>query len=200
MDIVTKKVEDLIPYYQNPRIISERAIDECAKSIANHGMRQAIVIDKNNIIVAGHTRLLACKKLDYQEVPCIVYEDDQEKIDAYRLADNKVAELTQWEDNFLTQELKKLQDLDIEVAGFDFSESEDKFDAFDDLIDKDVKLDEVGYNAKELSNQVPLIFYMEEEERKVVMDCIEVIRRDLHLDTKTQALMELVRRYKLDSN
>ena len=198
MEVVLKKVDDLVPYYQNPRIISDRAIEECAKSIKQHGIRQVISIDKNNIIVAGHTRLLACKSLGINEVPCVVYEDSQEKIDAYRLADNKVGELTQWEDNFLQQELKKLEDLNIEVAGFGFKD--DAFDSFDDLIDKEVKLDEVGYSAKELTNQVPLIFYMEEEERTAVMDCIEIIRRDLHLDTKTQALMELVRRYKLDTD
>ena len=198
MEVVLKKVDDLVPYYQNPRIISDRAIKECAKSIKQHGIRQVISIDKNNIIVAGHTRLLACKSLGINEVPCVVYEDSQEKIDAYRLADNKVGELTQWEDNFLQQELKKLEDLNIEVAGFGFKD--DAFDSFDDLIDKEVKLDEVGYSAKELTNQVPLIFYMEEEERTAVMDCIEIIRRNLHLDTKTQALMELVRRYKLDTD
>lgn len=199
MEVVAKNVDDLIPYYQNPRIISDKAIEECAKSIKNHGMRQVISIDKNNIIIAGHTRLLACKSLGMKEVPCLVYDDTQEKIDAYRLADNKVGELTQWEDNFLKQELKKLEDLEIEVAGFNFQD-DDAFDSFDDLIDKDIKLDEAGYSAKELTNQVPLIFYMEEEERKAVMDCIEIIRRDLHLDTKTQALMELVRRYKIDSD
>ena len=199
MDIVTKKVDDLIPYYQNPRIISEKAVEECAKSIKNHGMRKAIVIDKENVIVAGHTRLLACKSLEMKEVPCIIYEDSQEKIDAYRLADNKVAELTQWEETFLTEELKKLGDLDIEVAGFNL-EDDGKFDAFDDLIDKDIQEDTVGYRAKDLSNQVPLIFYMETDERKAVMDAIEIIRRTLFLDTKTQALMELVRRYKLDTD
>ena len=199
MEVILKKVDDLIPYYQNPRIISDKAIKECAKSIKNHGMRQVISIDSNNIIIAGHTRLLACKSLGISEVPCVVYDDTQEKIDAYRLADNKVGELTQWEDNFLQQELKKLEDLQIEVAGFNLQD-DDAFNSFDDLIDKDIKLDEAGYSAKELTNQVPIIFYMEEEERKAVMDCIEIIRRDLHLDTKTQALMELVRRYKIDSD
>ena len=109
MEVVLKKVDDLVPYYQNPRIISDRAIKECAKSITPHGIRQVISIDKNNIIVAGHTRLLACKSLGINEVPCVVYEDSQEKIDAYRLADNKVGELTQWEDNFLLEHVVSMQ-------------------------------------------------------------------------------------------
>jgi hypothetical protein len=68
------------------------------------------------------------------------------------------------------------------------------------LISDDIKLDEVGFNAKDISNQVPLIFYFEKEQRETVMECIESIRRDLHLDTKAQALLELVRRYKIDTD
>jgi len=198
MDVVQKDIESLVPYYQNPRIIPEKAIEECAKSIKTHGMQQAICIDKDNVIVAGHTRLLACKKLKMKKVPCVIYEDTPEKINAYRLADNKVGELTSWEDDFLTKELKALEDIDLNVAGFNIEE--ESFDKLDDLISDDIKLDEVGFNAKDISNQVPLIFYFEKEQRETVMECIESIRRDLHLDTKAQALLELVRRYKIDTD
>lgn len=63
MEIVYKKTSELIPYYQNPRVISDKAVDECAKSFTDHGIRQVISIDNDNVIVAGHTRLLAAKKL-----------------------------------------------------------------------------------------------------------------------------------------
>ena len=90
MDIVIKKVDELIPYFQNPRVISEQAVSEVAKSFNNHGIQQVICIDENNVIVAGHTRLLAAKKLGIKEMPCTVYKGNPEDINAYRLADNKV--------------------------------------------------------------------------------------------------------------
>ena len=68
MDIVYRNSEELVPYFQNPRVISDHAIDQVAKSIEDHGVRQAVVIDKDNVIVSGHTRLLAMKKLGIEKI------------------------------------------------------------------------------------------------------------------------------------
>lgn len=196
MEIVTKKIDELVPYYQNPRIVSDTAISEVAKSLKNHGFQQAICIDENNVIVAGHTRLLAAKQLGLTEIPCIIYKDDPEKINAYRLADNKVAEYTQWEQSFLDSELAKLQESNIDVAGFTFDVQEMSYENFDDMIDETASLDSVGYNAKELSNQVPLNFYLEPEQRQEVMTVLEKIRDEKDLETKTNALLYLIRKEK----
>ena len=196
MDIVIKKVDELIPYFQNPRVISEQAVSEVAKSFNNHGIQQVICIDENNVIVAGHTRLLAAKKLGIKEMPCTVYKGNPEDINAYRLADNKVAEYSQWEQDFLDKELTQLKELNMEVAGFTFDETESFVESLDDMIDDSVSVDSVGYSAKELTNQVPLMFYFETEERDEVMNLLEKIRDEKELQTKSNAFLYLVRNYK----
>jgi|8_EtaG_2_1085327.scaffolds.fasta_scaffold00333_11 site-specific DNA-methyltransferase (adenine-specific) len=196
MDIVTKKVDELIPYFQNPRVISEQAVNEVAKSFNNHGIQQVICIDENNVIVAGHTRLLAAKKLGLTEMPCTIYKGKPESINAYRLADNKVAEYSQWEQDFLDKELSQLKEMNMEVAGFTFDDSESFVESLDDMIDDDVSVDSVGYSASELTNQVPLMFYFETEERDEVMNLLEKIRDDKELQTKSNAFLYLVRNYK----
>jgi len=196
MDIVTKKVDDLVPYFQNPRVISEQAVNEVAKSFSNHGIQQVVCIDENNVIVAGHTRLLAAKKLGIKELPCTIYKGAPEDINAYRLADNKVAEFSQWEQDFLDKELQQLQDLNIEVAGFSFDNEQSFVESLDDMIDDDVSIDSVGYSASDLTNQVPLMFYFETEERDEVMNLLEKIRDDKELQTKSNAFLYLVRNYK----
>ena len=196
MDIVIKSVDDLVPYFQNPRVISNQAIEQVAKSFQEHGIQQPICIDKDNVVVAGHTRLLAAKKLGYTEVPCTVYDDTPEKTNAYRLADNKVAEFSTWENEFLDDELKKLRDQGIGVAGFDMPEMKQEYESFSDLIEDDAQIDEVGYNARELSNQLPLMFYLEQEHRDEIMQVLEKIRDEKYLETKSNALLYLARNYK----
>lgn len=193
MDIIYKKTEDIVPYFQNPRVISQSAIDEVAKSLHKHGFQQSIVIDENNVIVAGHTRLLAAKKLGIDTVPCKVYTDNEININAYRLADNKVGELTSWEDKVLELELEKLTGID--VAGFKPNEVE--FTPFDTTF-SDVKIEEaeVGYHANDLTNQQPITFYFEKEDRDEVMKILEHVRDDKDLQTKNNALIYILRKHK----
>jgi|TARA_R110000803_G_scaffold139084_1_gene205767 site-specific DNA-methyltransferase (adenine-specific) len=193
MDILYKKTEDIVPYFQNPRVISESAIEEVAKSLHKHGFQQAIVIDENNVIVAGHTRLLAAKKLGIDEVPCKIYTDNEININAYRLADNKVGELTVWEDKILELELEKLQGID--VAGFKTQEVQ--FTPFDTSF-ADVKIEEaqVGYSATDLTNQVPLTFYLEKQDREEVTKILETVRDEKDLQTKNNTLLYLLRKNK----
>jgi len=196
MDIVLKKVDELIPYFQNPRVISDQAVTEVAKSFSNHGIQQVICIDENDVIVAGHTRLLAAKKLGIKELPCTIYKGNPEEINAYRLADNKVGEFSQWEQDFLNKELDELKSLGVEVAGFNFDENIKFTESLDDMIDDEVAMDSVGYSASDLTNQVPLMFYFETEERDEVMNLLEKIRDDKELQTKSNAFLYLVRNYK----
>tara|TARA_R110001592_G_scaffold108348_1_gene302897 strand:+ start:3578 stop:4168 length:591 start_codon:yes stop_codon:yes gene_type:complete len=196
MDIILKKVEDLIPYFQNPRVISDQAVNEVAKSFTNHGIQQVICIDEDNVIVAGHTRLLAAKKLGIKEVPCSIYKDSADKINAYRLADNKVGEYSQWEQDFLDAELNALKETNTEIAGFNLDANDSLYENLDDMIESDVDLDSVGYGAGELTNQLPLMFYFEKEDRDEVMNKLESLRDEKDLQTKSNAILYLVRNVK----
>lgn len=99
MNIVDKNVDEIIPYENNPRK-NDKAVPAVAKSIQEFGFKVPIVIDKNNIIVNGHTRLKAAKKLGLETVPCIVADDlTPDQIRAFRLADNKVGEIATWDDD-----------------------------------------------------------------------------------------------------
>ena len=118
MKIVDRKINELIPYENNPRL-NDEAVDYVANSIKEFGFKVPIVIDTNNVIVAGHTRLKASKKLGLDKVPCIVADDlTEEQIKAFRLADNKVSEKANWDFSMLDDELKDI-DLDMEQFGFD---------------------------------------------------------------------------------
>lgn len=117
MEIVKKKVKDLIPYQNNPRK-NDEAVDYVAASIKEFGFKVPIIIDQNNEIVAGHTRLKAAKKLHLKEVPCIVADDlNEDQIKAFRLADNKVSEQSEWDLNLLDLELDTIK-LNMEPFGF----------------------------------------------------------------------------------
>lgn len=97
LKIVYKKIDDLTPYENNPRL-NDGAVDAVAKSIEEFGFKVPIVIDKDGVIVAGHTRLKAAKQLAINEVPCIIVDDlSEEELKAFRLADNKVSELAGWD-------------------------------------------------------------------------------------------------------
>lgn len=119
-------INALKPYPSNPRK-NEHAIEPVANSIREFGFKQPIVIDKNNTIIAGHTRLLAAKELGLTEVPVIVADDlTPEQVKAYRLADNKTGELAGWDFEQLDIELDDIADIDMSKFGFEaFTETLD---------------------------------------------------------------------------
>ena len=118
MQIIYKNVNDIKPYPNNPRN-NDNAVDAVAASIEEFGFKQPIIIDANNEIIAGHTRLKAAKKLGYEDVPCILADDlTPEQVKAYRLVDNKVAEFASWNFEVLDSELVDIEDIDMETFGF----------------------------------------------------------------------------------
>lgn len=141
MDIISKKIDELTPYERNPRK-NEAAIDAVAASIKNFGFKVPIVIDKDGVIIAGHTRLSAAKKLGLEEVPCIIADDlSEEQIKAFRLADNKTSELAAWDPELLEIELNDIGTIDMKEFGFidpDISD-EDNMEDQDDIDLSEVK-------------------------------------------------------------
>ena len=126
--ITYKKVSDLIPYAKNPRK-NDEAVHDVAESIRAFGFKVPCVIDKNGVVVTGHTRIKACKLLGIEEVPCIVADDlSPEEIKAFRLADNKVSEKAEWDISLLEEELADISAFDMSDFGFDIAEISDYFD------------------------------------------------------------------------
>ena len=126
MQIVEKEIKDIKPYEKNPRK-NDSAVDAVANSISEFGFRVPVVIDKDNVIVCGHTRYKAAKKLGLDKVPCVIADDlTEEQIKAYRLADNKVSELAEWDIDLLGEELDGIFDIDMSDFGFDLSEDEEE--------------------------------------------------------------------------
>lgn len=123
--VTQKPIADLIPYSRNPRK-NDEAVPMVMNSIKEFGFKVPIVIDKNNIIVCGHTRFKAALKLGLETVPCIVADDlSDEQIKAFRLADNKVSERAEWDFEILSGELDDIINIDMDSFGFESIEFEE---------------------------------------------------------------------------
>ena len=145
MQIEYINIEELIPYANNPRHNDGEAVDRVAASISEYGFKNPIIIDKNNVIVAGHTRLKAAKKLHIDEVPIIRADDlTPAQIKAFRLAENRVSEYASWDNELLSIELEELQELDfdLDLTGFEDFEIED-------LLNSDTESDDAGESLEE---------------------------------------------------
>lgn len=135
MEIVYKSLDEIMPYEFNPRN-NDEAVDYVANSIKEYGFNQPIVIDAAGVIVAGHTRFRAAQKLGLEKVPCLMKEDlTPYQIRAYRLADNKTAEFSNWDYSLLEQELAELEDVDMSKFGFIAEENLNIDDLMDDLFE-----------------------------------------------------------------
>ena len=119
MEVKNISITDIMPYEDNPRK-NEDAVEYVMESIREFGFKQPIVLDENHVIVVGHTRFAAARKLGYKEVPCIIASDlTEEQIRAYRLVDNKTNEFAEWDFPELQKELDALYDaFDMEKFGF----------------------------------------------------------------------------------
>jgi len=128
MQIEIADINSIKPYENNPRKLSDTAIEKVAMSLKEYGFRQPIVVDKDRVIVAGHTRFRASKKLGLKNVPISIIDNlTEEQINAYRIADNRTAEESEWDNELLKMEIKELEA-------------------------KDFKLDLLGFNDEQLNN------------------------------------------------
>lgn len=124
LEIIYKNIKDLKPYLKNARK-NDKAVKYVAKSIEEFGFKVPVIIDKDNVIVCGHTRYKASKKLGYNEIPCIIADDlTEEQIKAFRLADNKVSEKADWDFDLLSDEINDIIDINMEDFGFEFIDYE----------------------------------------------------------------------------
>ena len=164
MKVVNFKLTEIKPYENNPRD-NARAISKVAESIRQFGFKVPIVVDKDNVIITGHTRYLASQELGLEEVPVIVAEDlTEEKVKAFRLADNKVSEYSTWNDDLLKVELEDLIDLDFDINSIGFSEIE--------LMELTEDIEAEEYDNEEIED------YVEQAEEKlkavnIVVSCFD---------------------------
>lgn len=125
-------IKSIRPYEKNPRR-NDDAVDAVAASIREFGWQQPIVVDKDGVIIAGHTRYKAAKKLKCDTVPVVVADDlTEDQVKAYRLADNKTGELAEWDTALLGEELAELADFDMSQFGFDTILQEEAREAEED--------------------------------------------------------------------
>lgn len=172
MQIVEKELGELRPYENNPRK-NEAAVEYVANSISEFGFKVPIVVDKDGVIVAGHTRYLAAKQLGLETVPTIVADDlTPEQVKAYRLADNKVAEIAVWDFGMLEDELSQL---DIDMADFGFNEP---MSFIDDLMNEAIGDVEYRGEAKEFS----VTFTIDKEYEEQVLGYIKENGKELLVD------------------
>lgn len=207
VSVVYKNISELTAYAGNPRVI-ENAVPKVAESIRQFGFKVPLVIDKNNVVVCGHTRLEASKKLGLSRVPCIVADDLTDKqIKAFRVADNKVQESSFWDWSKLDIELSGLAgDFDMSDFGFDLTSP------FDNIVengyltarDKDTTEGEVpmpdtsGAPADEPSFETQVLrsagvfsltFVFKEEDRPTITAAL----RDIGKEAMTRMFVDMLR-------
>ena len=141
MQIKLAEISNIKPYENNPRKLSEQAIEKVAMSLKEYGFRQPIVVDKNMVIVVGHTRFRASKKLGLKQVPISIIDNlSEEQINSYRIADNRTAEESEWDNELLKMEIKELEakDFKLDLLGFNDEQLNDiLFEEKQGLTDED---------------------------------------------------------------
>ena len=171
MEIINKKLDEIKIYEKNPRK-NDDAVEGVANSIKEFGFKVPIIIDKNNVIVAGHTRYKASKKLGLTEVPCIVADDlTEEQVKAFRLADNKTNEKASWDLDLLGEELKDILNLDMTDFGFnEFEITALTEDAVPDGYDDEL-IEKYSEHAEDfLEKKRTIITYKTEEEENFLKE------------------------------
>lgn len=195
MKIFDIKLENLKEYENNPRH-NEKAVDVVANSIAQFGFKVPIVVDKNNVIVCGHTRAKAARVLGLDTVPCIVADDlTPEQIDAFRLADNKTSEFADWDFSKLDEELAKLADVEFDMSDFGFDIDDGK-----DPIPVEEGSEDTG-SASEKGYAITYeIAFNDEQEQQEWYNFLSTLRKRYpDVDTIAQRILIAVRDW-MDSN
>ena len=152
MKIKNIDINKVIPYHNNPR--KDQAVDKVASSINEYGFQQPIVVDAKMTIIVGHTRLLASRKLGLKKVPIAIADLDENKAKAYRIADNRLNEDSEWDWDLLKMELSGIDDL-LDKTGFEENELNKILEEPEQIEEADIQFsEEIG----ESNNYVVLVF------------------------------------------
>lgn len=189
INIVFKNVDDLHPYEKNPRI-NDEAVQYVKESINQFGFKVPIIIDSNNIIVAGHTRLKAAIELGMEKVPCIIADDlTPKQIKAFRIAENKTNEKSYWDNDLLADELKELE-FDIDMTDFGFGDFEIELltnDLTAEQYDKEM-MEEYEEHSKEFLQTKRIIITYKEDQEDQLCDLLGIKKENLKVVFKLEEL------------
>jgi ParB-like chromosome segregation protein Spo0J len=175
MKIEIADINSIQPYINNPRKLKDSAIEKVSKSIKEFGFRQPIVVDTNRIIVVGHTRYRASKKLGLKEVPITIAENlTQEQINAYRIADNRTNEEAEWDYKLLQEEFSNLFDekFNLELTGF----NEDELKKYLAL-EEDFKVDLPEINDEDKQPFQQITFTLHNKQYEIVQKALDYIKK-----------------------
>lgn len=172
MNVVDKRIDEIKPYERNPRK-NDSAVPYVKESIKKYGFKVPIVIDKDGVIVAGHTRYLASIELGLSTVPCVVADDlTPEEVKEFRLADNKVAEFATWDKTLLNIELDEIE-ADMSVFGFEL----------DKIIEQNIK-PEVEFTEVLGEEHNYIVLYFDNEVDWLQMESLLDISEKKNLSTR----------------
>ena len=188
MQVESRSIREIKPYEHNPRN-NDGAVDAVAASIKEFGWQQPIVVDKDGVIIAGHTRYKAAKKLRLKDVPVVVAENlTEEQVRAYRLADNKTGELAEWDFAALEEELAAISEIDMSAFGFDARISPEDFD------------DSFSLPDGEKPEIVQMTFTLHERQKELIEYAMELVGPEIsetfgNTNKNGNALYEVVRQW-----
>ena len=191
MNIQQIEIDKVIPYKKNPR--KNQSVDKVAQSIKDFGFQQPIVVDKNMVVIVGHTRLMGAKQLGQTHVPVVQADLDEAKAKAYRIADNRVNEDSGWDNELLQAELNELLDFDMDLNATGFTNDE-----LDSLFNKEEInfIEPIADNIQDenhLLNDVKMIqlFYEPANEQKF-RDIIDRVRDQHGINNISDAVLHCV--------
>lgn len=147
-------VSDIIPYENNPRK-NEEAAKKAAESIKRFGFNVPILLDQNNVIIAGHTRYKAAIELGLEEAPCIILDLDEKLARQYRIIDNKTSDLSSWDYEKLTYEMDSIPEIDFSVFGLNNEEEDEEGEGITGSLDDGVELDLEDYEDDQFEFECP---------------------------------------------
>lgn len=196
MKIETRKVTELIPYVNNSRTHSDEQVAQIAASIKEFGWTNPILIDENDSVIAGHGRLLAARKLGFNEVPTILLEnltETQKK--AYIIADNKLALNAGWDEELLKLEIQDLKEIgfDVDLLGFDIAELKDLFDEKEESETDNPYTTKIQTPTYEPQGEKPSLDELYDDEK--AMDLIVSIKESKLNEKEKQFLMAAASRH-----
>jgi ParB-like chromosome segregation protein Spo0J len=204
-EISELNINKIVPYENNPRD-NAKTVQRVIDSIRNYGWKVPIVVDENNIILAGHTRLSAAKLLNIKEVPVHVATGlTEEQKTAYRIMDNKSQDFSEWDNKLLSLEFEKLAmtEFDLNMTGFDFSEIEKitanmfDFEEPDEFIIED-NIDEL--ENIQTSNVRMVSLFLDQNNEPAFQDMIMKLRTKWQIDNLTDAVYKAVELCVQDEN